>query len=363
MQTVRVTRDEEFSDLKPDRFNPLKTDRINFNIYDFEPWQVMPMRRHQRSDSVLLVVEGEGTMYIDDDSFSLEPGEAVYVPAGACYGILAGENDMVITASQGPLPIDTSQGSDLMFRCPACGLDAPVSPDTADQAGTTCPRCEATLVLKREPDRFSATEIGPPEFTRTGPKAGEALPPGAGEATLPKSIGQVPGGEIEETAGEELSEQIGHEAENKGQAARLAFSAFEFEPWQVLPMHQNQGSDTILYIATGQGIMYLNDEEQSVDTGDAVYVPAGSTYGLLAADYPLIAVSVQCPAPVESRTLENLGYNCPICDLGTPVTSNTDTGCITVCPRCNVKLKLTKLEDGFDAEETAEPAPASAETV
>jgi quercetin dioxygenase-like cupin family protein len=223
-------------------------------------------------------------------------------------------------------------------------------------------------VLNREPGRFGAVQIGPPEFTEAGQNAREALSPGAGEATLPGSREQAPGAEveieeIEETAGEELSEQIGHEAENKGQAPRLAFSAFEFEPWQVLPMHQNKGSDTILYIATGQGIMYLNDEEQSVDTGDAVYVPAGSTYGILAADYPMIAVSVQCPVPVESHALESLGYNCPVCDLGTPVTANTDTGCVTVCPRCNVKLKLTKLEDGFDAEETTEPAPASAETV
>jgi hypothetical protein len=77
----------------------------------------------------------------------------------------------------------------------------------------------------------------------------------------------------------------------------------------------------------------------------------------------MIAVAVQCPVPIESIAFENLGYNCPVCDLGTPVTSNTFSGCVTVCPRCNVKLKLTKLDEGFEAEETAEPAPASAETV
>ena len=68
------------------------------------------MRRHPHSDSVLLVIQGEGKMFIDDDSFSLEPGEAVYVPAGARYGILAGENDMVIIATQGPTPVEIEDG-------------------------------------------------------------------------------------------------------------------------------------------------------------------------------------------------------------------------------------------------------------
>lgn len=362
MQTVRVTLEEEFSDRGPSRENPFKTNRIAFNIYDFEPWQAMPMLRHPRSDSVLLVIQGEGMMFMDDDNFSLEQGEAVYVPAGACYGVLAGENDMVVISSQGPTPVDTETGRGLEYRCPACDLQTPVSSGIADSAETMCPRCEARLRLKKEADRFSAEEIGPPAFTEAKQGAAEMTRPGAGE-TPPSEKGlEILEAEMEEAA-EAAGEQAGHAAEEKGEPARVAFSAYDFEPWQVLPMHMNPESDTILYFAHGQGIMYLNDEEQSVDAGIAVYVPAGATYGILAGDYDMVAVAVQCPVPVESRTYENLGYNCPVCDLGTPVTTNTFSGCVTVCPRCNVKLKLTKLEEGFEAEETAEPAPASAETV
>jgi quercetin dioxygenase-like cupin family protein len=359
MQTVRVFRDEQFSGNKPERWNPFKTDKIAFNLYDLEAWQAMPMRRHKNSDSVLLIVEGDGMMFIDSDNFSLEPGEAVYVPAGACYGVLAGENDMVIISSQGPTPVETEMGRGLEYRCPACNLETPVSAGTGDNVNTVCPRCEARLLLKKEADRFSAEQVGPPVFAEPAPGVTGTLQPGAGEIT-------APGGEereilcIEEAA-EAAGEQAGHMAEEKGQAARIAFSAFTFEPWQVLPMHKNPDSDTILYVANGQGIMFMNDEEHSVDGGEAIYVPAGATYGLLAADNDMIAVAVQCPVPVESRTFENLGYNCPVCDLGTPVTTNTDTGCVTVCPRCNVKLKLTKEEGGFEAEETREPAPCEAD--
>jgi mannose-6-phosphate isomerase-like protein (cupin superfamily) len=180
MQTAKVTRDEEFMDRKPDRLNPFKTDRIAFNIYDFEAWQAMLMRRHPHSDSVLMVVEGEGTMFIDDDNFGISPGEAVYVPAGACYGILAGENDMVIIASQGPTPVDTGTGKGLSYRCPDCDLETPVSLGTAGNGETVCPRCEARLRLTQTADGFTASEARPPAFTGAGQAAAGMEQPGAG---------------------------------------------------------------------------------------------------------------------------------------------------------------------------------------
>ncbi len=371
MQTVKVTWDEEFSDREPGRLSPFKTGRIAFNILDLEAWQTLSMQRHAGSDSVLLVVDGEGMMFIDNDSFSLEPGEAVYVPAGAGYGMLAGDNDMIVIASRGPLPIETEMIRGKEYRCPACDLETPVPARVVtDNAETMCPRCEARLRLKKEADRLIATEIGPPAFVvtekETAAQGTMSAGPAGEETTVKGGNGkEIVGMEIEQ-AWEPVWEASGEQAvsgkEEQDQVARIAFSAFTFEPWQVLPMHKNPDSDTILYVASGQGIMYLDDEEQSVDAGTALYVPAGATYGLLAGDYDMIAVAIQCPVPVESQTFENLGYNCPVCDLGTPVTTNTFSGCVTVCPRCNIKIKLTKLDDGFEAEETTEPAPASAET-
>jgi quercetin dioxygenase-like cupin family protein len=277
---------------------------------------------------------------------------------------MAGENDMVVISSQGPTPVDTETGQGMEYRCPACDLETPAFLGLADNVETICPRCEARLRLKRETERLIATELGPPAFAGAVAGAAEMTGPGDGEtAGQGEEDMEILEMEMEEAARIAADEQEGHGAQEKAGAARLAFSAYDFQPWQVLPMHMNPESDTVLYIASGQGIMYLNDEEQSVDAGMAVYVPAGATYGILAGDNAMTAVAVQCPVPVESVAFENLGYNCPVCDLGTPVTSNTFSGCITVFPRCNVKLKLTKLEEGFEAEETAEPAPASAETV
>ncbi len=353
MQTVRVKREEEFSDRQFYRESPLKTDKIAFNIYDFEPWQDLPMCRHTGSDTILLAVQGDGTMYMDGDAFALEEGEAVYVPAGTQYSVLAGENDMVLVLAQGPTPVEVDCDTALQFQCPACGLNAPVTTDTEDGASLTCPRCDAALKLSRTAEGFKAQEAGPPKLIE-----------GTAEAPGTPSVGQptMPGEESEEEIVVDVPEGESAVVEG-GEPAKIAFSSYNFEPWQVLPMHRNPGSDTVLYFAVGQGIVFLDDELATVDPEMAVYVPAGATYGIMAADEDMVVVALQCPVPVEAEVFGDLGYNCPVCDLGTPVTTNTDTGCVTVCPRCNVKLKLTKVEDGFTAEETTEPAPASAETV
>ncbi len=348
MQTVRLIRDEQFSDRQFYRENPLKTDKIAFNIYDFEPWQALPMHRHPGSDTILLAVQGSGTIFMRDSVFSLEESEAVYVPANDAFGVLAGENDMIVIAAQGPTPLETQYIKELEYRCPACDLETPLATGSESGKETTCPRCNARLRLAKEADRFKAEEISKPEFI--------AVAPDVVEVDVEEEVtaaGTGPGGEM---AGG------GNGAGEKETQAKIAFSVYEFQPWQVLPMHRNPGNDTLLFVAAGQGIMLLNDEEQSFDDNTVVYVPANATYGMMAADNEMVVVSMQCPVPVEAEVFDGLGYNCPVCDLGTPVTTNTFDGCVTVCPRCNVKLKLKEEENGFLAEETTEPAPTEAET-
>lgn len=354
METVKVMRGEQFSDRQFYRENPLKTDKIAFNIYDFEPWQALPMHRHPGSDTILLAVHGSGTMFMRDNEFSLDENEAVYVPANDAFGILAGENDMIVIAAQGPTPLETQYVQGLEYRCPACDLETPLATGADTGKETTCPRCSARLRLAKEADTFKAEEIGKPEFIEAaagekGRAGREQIETGTKTAEETAPVSEMTGG--------------GNGAGEKETPALIAFSVYEFQPWQVLPMHRNPGNDTLLYMATGQGIMLINDEEQSVDENTVVYVPANATYGLIAADADLVVVAIQCPTPVEAEVFEKLGYNCPVCDLGTPVTTNTFDGCVTVCPRCNVKLKLTEEEDGFLAEETTEPAPTEAETI
>jgi mannose-6-phosphate isomerase-like protein (cupin superfamily) len=340
METVRVLRDEEFSTERYNKVSPFRTGRIAFSIYDFKPWQNMPMRRSPRSDTVLYVVQGQGTAFVGGDKRPLEPNTAVFVPAGSTYGMLSGEADTVVISVQGPTPIDSIYDGNLWFRCPACQLESPVTTKAYNGCVTVCPRCTAGLKLYREAAGFRADQV-------SGPRLTEVMP------------GLV------ETAVEAGSRAAGPEgdAEGAGQVEeeKLAFNVYDFGPWQALPMRRSPASDTVLYVVQGQGIAFVGDEERSIDAHVAIYVPAGAMFGALSADRGMIMISVQGPTPVETQPDETLAYSCPACQLDTPVTTGTYDGCITVCPRCNVKLKLRKEKEGFRAEETTEKAPTEAE--
>lgn len=333
METVRVLRAEEFS---PDKFlkeNPLKTDRVAFSIYNFKPWQALPMHRHPRNDTVLYIVEGEGNMYINDEVTTIDPDAAIYVPSGVSYGILSGENDMVLVSIQGPAPVESVFEETLEYDCPVCYLKTPLTTDAADDCLTQCPRCNTMLRLAKEAEVFKAEKMegSSPEWTGA---AGENI-----EVDVVEEVIADPEGHV------------------KAEPAKIALNVYNFQPWMAMPMRRHPDSDTMLYIVNGQAIMFVDDEEMSVDPNMAIYVPAGSTYGILSADNEMVVISVQGPTPVRTELAETLEYDCPICNLETPVTVNTYDGCITVCPRCNIKIKLTQTEDRFKAEETREPAP------
>ena len=329
METVKVKADEQFQDREFYRESPFKTGKIAFSLFNFEPWQALPMHRNPSSDTIMYFVDGEAFMLINDAVFGVSPGDAMYVPAGAAYGVLAGENDLNVVSIQGPKPIEAREESGLLFRCPECELEAPLTTGTDTGDFNMCPRCETMVKLTRQPSSFRAektTETPPPEPEQMA------------------ETGQAATGE-EETEPE----------------AKLEFGVIDFQPWQALSMHMNPGSDTLLYVAQGQGIMFVDDEEKSIDANEAIYVPAGTAYGIMAADNQMTVMTIQGPVPVEVQDIGGLEYECPICNLETPVTTNTFDGCITVCPRCNVKLKLTKAGDMFKAEETTEKAPTEAE--
>ncbi|WP_048198376.1 cupin domain-containing protein [Methanocella arvoryzae] len=329
METVNVKVDEQFQDREFYRESPLKTDKIAFSLYNFKPWQALPMQRNPGSDTIMYFVDGEAFMLINDAVFSVSPGDAMYVPAGATYGVLAGENDLNVVTVQGPKPVEVQQERGLFFRCPDCELEAPLTTGTETGDFNMCPRCETMVKLTKGQDSYRAE------------KTTETPPP---EPELSHMSGEASAGE-----------------ERKEPEAKLEFSVIDFQPWQALSMHKNPGSDTLLYVVQGQGIMFVDDEEKSVDANEAIYVPAGSAYGIMAADNPMTVMSIQGPVPVESEEVGGLEYECPVCSLETPVTTNTYDGCITVCPRCNVKLRLTRAGDTFKAEETTEQAPTEAE--
>jgi HTH-type transcriptional repressor of puuD len=58
-----------------------KGNRVTTGITVFEPGTAIPLHTHNVEESVLLL-EGEATAVVGEDSFDLEAGDATWVPAG-----------------------------------------------------------------------------------------------------------------------------------------------------------------------------------------------------------------------------------------------------------------------------------------
>jgi mannose-6-phosphate isomerase-like protein (cupin superfamily) len=58
-----------------------KGNRVTTGITVFEPGTAIPLHTHNVEESVLLL-EGEATAMVGEDSFDLEAGDATWVPAG-----------------------------------------------------------------------------------------------------------------------------------------------------------------------------------------------------------------------------------------------------------------------------------------
>jgi len=321
--------------------------KIILRFINFEPWQSMHMQRNASSDTILYFVDGNAYALLRDGVMLVGPKEAVYVPKLSSYGILADENDLTVVAIHGPSPI-IEQIPGVQFQCPECGLEAPLTTDTTNGEINMCPRCETMVKLTKGPERFLAEKTTEGTTRETTQDSGTL--PESGIASFESGSSSEPTFTDPQTSSEQPHEQ-----------PQIDMTIINFEPWQSMPMQRNVSSDTMLYIVRGQGIAFVEDDEQSVKENEAIHIPTGSAYALLAADNHMIVMMAQGPIPVEISEVKGFEYFCPACGLETPVTTNTWNDCITVCPRCNIKLQLKKTEQGFLAEETTEKAPTQAE--
>ena len=54
------------------------------------------LHRHDRTEEILFVHRGSGTLVIDDEEIAIEEGATIYVPPGTYHGMAPQENDMTI---------------------------------------------------------------------------------------------------------------------------------------------------------------------------------------------------------------------------------------------------------------------------
>lgn len=139
---------------------PIKTDKVSFNVYSFQPWQALAMHRHPGSDEVFYVIEGRCLFYVAREEKLIDRGNAVYVPASTGHAVLSCEHGATLISVQGPGPITSIYGN-LEYFCPSCGLETPLPEGTGTGVIKKCPRCSMDLKLTEAGAAFEAVPAGP----------------------------------------------------------------------------------------------------------------------------------------------------------------------------------------------------------
>ena len=66
------------------------------------------------------------------------------------------------------------------------------------------------------------------------------------------------------------------------------------EPGASIGNHLHDGDEEIYYVISGEGLMFVNDEEEAVTTGDIVLTKSGSHHGLKNTGPDILKIFVPC---------------------------------------------------------------------
>jgi quercetin dioxygenase-like cupin family protein len=148
------------------RTRPLKTDKVAVHVYTFRPWQALSMHRHPANDEVFYVIDGRCLFYVGGEKRAVDAGNGVYVPAGAGHAALSCEGGATLISVQGPQPVTSIYGN-LVYFCPACGLETPLVEGSGTGDLRRCPRCKTTVRLSEAGAAFDAEPVdASPEVAR-----------------------------------------------------------------------------------------------------------------------------------------------------------------------------------------------------
>lgn len=85
---------------------------------------------------------------------------------------------------------------------------------------------------------------------------------------------------------------------NLFESPRMFCDVYGFEPGQAQSAHVHEGADKVYYVLEGQGLFRVDQVEQTVGAGCAIFVPAGSSHEVRnLGPAQLIVLVVMAPPP------------------------------------------------------------------
>lgn len=89
------------------RSRVIETDLVAIDMLCLEPGQQLAARTHVDSDTVYVVIGGRAWVATDDSEVTLEPLQAVLIPAGTAHGVRNDSPDPLLLQTVSSLPIAT----------------------------------------------------------------------------------------------------------------------------------------------------------------------------------------------------------------------------------------------------------------
>lgn len=128
---------------------------------------------------------------------------------------------------------------------------------------------------------------------------------------------------------------------------RLVYTNYFLKPRQVLRFQLHPASDELFYVVEGQGQFVVGPDMTMVESGSAVYGPAGVPHGLVnSGKTDLVLISVQSPRPVTDVIVQNSSVMCTVCKQEMIVPQGATDNLVIMCPRCKAPMKIFKTRNG-----------------
>jgi quercetin dioxygenase-like cupin family protein len=83
---------------------------VGADVVTLDEHMTSQIHRHNRSDTVLYILEGSGTIVIDAVEHQVGTGERVHIAPGAFHGVRTGDSTLKFLSVQSPPILDRSTG-------------------------------------------------------------------------------------------------------------------------------------------------------------------------------------------------------------------------------------------------------------
>jgi quercetin dioxygenase-like cupin family protein len=89
MEHLEILRLLEYSPARQTRKKLIASENLVAELVCYEPGQATAPHLHPRQDEIFHVIEGGGTILVDENEVPVSAGSVVFVPAGSRHGIRA----------------------------------------------------------------------------------------------------------------------------------------------------------------------------------------------------------------------------------------------------------------------------------